>query len=236
MTALDRAWPRLTEPSPIVCALARRPHGTRAPGVQASWQSHPDEWGPGPERLTKTRRPLAPAPPFHVASDAVRNYSGLTPLVLAAQQGKMDMFQHIYNRRRRAFYTFGKVGRGFDPLIFNNLASVRGEGALAWGRVAARLRARAGASLAPQRTLSPRCPRAQAAPAAAPKLISDHELQPCAARDRHRSGRGGVRAQRPRGGAEEGEGPGARRSVSCTAEIIKWSNVRRRGRGHQVCA
>lgn len=54
-------------------------------------------------------RPLPrPAPS---ASVTVRNYSGLTPLVLAAQLGKMAMFQHIYNRRRRAFYTFGKVGR-----------------------------------------------------------------------------------------------------------------------------
>jgi hypothetical protein len=44
-----------------------------------------------------------------VASDAVRNYAGLTPLVLAAQLGRVDMLQHIYNRRRRAFYTFGKV-------------------------------------------------------------------------------------------------------------------------------
>ncbi|KIY99828.1 Transient receptor potential cation channel subfamily V member 6 [Monoraphidium neglectum] len=46
---------------------------------------------------------------YCAASDAVRNYAGLTPLVLAAQLGRVDMLQHIYNRRRRAFYTFGKI-------------------------------------------------------------------------------------------------------------------------------
>jgi hypothetical protein len=40
----------------------------------------------------------------------VRNHQGLTPLVLAAHLGKEAMMQHIYKRRRRAFYTFGKVG------------------------------------------------------------------------------------------------------------------------------
>jgi hypothetical protein len=39
----------------------------------------------------------------------VRNHAGLTPLVLCAHLGKMDMFQHIYSRRRRAFYSFGRV-------------------------------------------------------------------------------------------------------------------------------
>ncbi|GBF97002.1 hypothetical protein Rsub_09799 [Raphidocelis subcapitata] len=46
---------------------------------------------------------------YCAASDAVRNNAGLTPLVLAAHLGKMATFQHIYNRRRRAFYTFGRV-------------------------------------------------------------------------------------------------------------------------------
>jgi hypothetical protein len=46
---------------------------------------------------------------YCAASEAVRNHGGLTPLCLAAQIGKADMLQHIYNRRRRAFYSFGKV-------------------------------------------------------------------------------------------------------------------------------
>ena len=46
------------------------------------------------------------------ASERVRNHAGLTALVLAATIGKEDMFQHIYNRRRRAFYAFGKVSLG----------------------------------------------------------------------------------------------------------------------------
>ena len=46
---------------------------------------------------------------YCAASDAVRNYLGLTPLVLSAHLGKAAMFQHIYSRRRRAFYTFGSV-------------------------------------------------------------------------------------------------------------------------------
>ncbi len=52
----------------------------------------------------------APKRAAHAASDSVRNYYGLTPLVLAAQLGNTAMLQHVYNRRRRAFYTFGKVG------------------------------------------------------------------------------------------------------------------------------
>lgn len=39
----------------------------------------------------------------------MRNYAGLTPLVLSAHLGSTTMLQHIYSRRRRAFYTFGKV-------------------------------------------------------------------------------------------------------------------------------
>jgi hypothetical protein len=46
------------------------------------------------------------------ASEAEANHTGLTPLVLAAQLGKTDMFEHIYERRRKAFYTFGKVREG----------------------------------------------------------------------------------------------------------------------------
>lgn len=49
---------------------------------------------------------------YCAASDTVRNYGGLTPLVLAAHLGKQDMLQHIYSRRRRAFYSFGKVREG----------------------------------------------------------------------------------------------------------------------------
>jgi ankyrin repeat protein len=51
---------------------------------------------------------------YCAASEAVRNHGGLTPLCLAAQIGKTDMLQHIYNRRRRAFYSFGKVRRARD--------------------------------------------------------------------------------------------------------------------------
>jgi hypothetical protein len=39
----------------------------------------------------------------------VRNHAGLTPLVLAAQLGKSDMFSHITSRRRRTFYSLGPV-------------------------------------------------------------------------------------------------------------------------------
>jgi ankyrin repeat protein len=46
---------------------------------------------------------------YCAASEAVRNHGGLTPLCLAAHMGKSDMLQHVYNRRRRAFYSFGKV-------------------------------------------------------------------------------------------------------------------------------
>lgn len=43
------------------------------------------------------------------ARENVRNAHGLTPLTLAAHLGRTDMLQHIYNRRRRAFYTFGNT-------------------------------------------------------------------------------------------------------------------------------
>eukprot|EP00882_Tetradesmus_deserticola_P006401 GHRQ01006733.1.p1 GENE.GHRQ01006733.1~~GHRQ01006733.1.p1 ORF type:complete len:268 (+),score=77.10 GHRQ01006733.1:331-1134(+) len=46
---------------------------------------------------------------YCAASEAVRNQGGLTPLCLAAQLGKAEMLQHVYSRRRRAFYSFGKV-------------------------------------------------------------------------------------------------------------------------------
>ncbi|KAF8062894.1 TRPV6 [Scenedesmus sp. PABB004] len=46
---------------------------------------------------------------YCAASDAVRNTAGLTPIVLAGQLGRTAMFQHIYSRRRRAFYSFGRV-------------------------------------------------------------------------------------------------------------------------------
>lgn len=49
------------------------------------------------------------------ASVNVSNHAGLTPLVLAAQLGKMDMFKHITSRRRRTFYSFGRVS-GVDGL------------------------------------------------------------------------------------------------------------------------
>lgn len=42
------------------------------------------------------------------------NHTGLTPLVLAAQLGRLDMFRHITARRRRTFYSFGRV-RGVKP-------------------------------------------------------------------------------------------------------------------------
>jgi len=48
------------------------------------------------------------------ASREVVNHHGLTPLVLAAQLGKLDMFRHISSRRRRTFYSFGRVRRGGD--------------------------------------------------------------------------------------------------------------------------
>jgi ankyrin repeat protein len=51
---------------------------------------------------------------YCAASEAVRNHGGLTPLCLAAQTGKSDMLQHVYNRRRRAFYSFGKVRRAMQ--------------------------------------------------------------------------------------------------------------------------
>jgi hypothetical protein len=56
--------------------------------------------------------PCSVSPPplqYCAASDNVRNHAGLTPLVLAAQLGKMPMLQHIYRRRRRAIYSFGRV-------------------------------------------------------------------------------------------------------------------------------
>ena len=56
--------------------------------------------------------PCSVSPPplqYCAASDTVRNHAGLTPLVLAAQLGKMPMLQHIYRRRRRAIYSFGRV-------------------------------------------------------------------------------------------------------------------------------
>lgn len=69
----------------------------------------------------------------------VPNYHGLTPLVLAAQLGKGDMLQHIYSKKRRAFYTFGRVGsRQREP---RPLACMQGGGRfrarcplVRWGR------------------------------------------------------------------------------------------------------
>jgi hypothetical protein len=43
------------------------------------------------------------------ASGEVANHAGLTPLVLAGQLGRLDMFRHITARRRRTFYSFGRV-------------------------------------------------------------------------------------------------------------------------------
>lgn len=65
------------------------------------------------------------------ASESVRNVHGSTPIVLAAELGKLDMFQHIYNKRRRAFYTFGKVcGSGWG--VGWCVGWVRGGGGIHW--------------------------------------------------------------------------------------------------------
>lgn len=45
------------------------------------------------------------------ADTAVTNHGGLSPLVLAAHMGKLDMLRHITSRRRRTFYSFGRVRR-----------------------------------------------------------------------------------------------------------------------------
>eukprot|EP00879_Flechtneria_rotunda_P024448 GHRR01025918.1.p1 GENE.GHRR01025918.1~~GHRR01025918.1.p1 ORF type:complete len:377 (+),score=86.35 GHRR01025918.1:244-1374(+) len=63
---------------------------------------------------------------YCAASDEVRNHAGLTPLVLAAQLGKVEMLQHIYNRRRRAFYSFGKVTS--YSLALHEIDTVQDEG------------------------------------------------------------------------------------------------------------
>ena len=46
---------------------------------------------------------------FCGASEDVRNLHGLTPLVLATHLGKLNVVSHIFTKRRRTFYTFGKV-------------------------------------------------------------------------------------------------------------------------------
>jgi hypothetical protein len=47
------------------------------------------------------------------ASVHVANHAGLTPLVLGAHMGKFQMFKHITSRRRRPFYSFGRVSVGW---------------------------------------------------------------------------------------------------------------------------
>ncbi|GAX79471.1 hypothetical protein CEUSTIGMA_g6912.t1 [Chlamydomonas eustigma] len=43
------------------------------------------------------------------ASENVRNNRGQTPMLLAASLGKVEMFQHIYNRRRHIAWAYGPV-------------------------------------------------------------------------------------------------------------------------------
>ncbi len=43
------------------------------------------------------------------ASEHVRNNRGATPLLLAASLGKLDVFQHIYNRRRRVGHCLSRL-------------------------------------------------------------------------------------------------------------------------------
>ncbi len=45
------------------------------------------------------------------ASEHVRNNRGQTPLLLAASLGKLEMLQHIYNRRRKVAWAYGPVTR-----------------------------------------------------------------------------------------------------------------------------
>ncbi|KAL6745893.1 ankyrin repeat-containing domain protein, partial [Haematococcus lacustris] len=43
------------------------------------------------------------------ASEHVRNNRGQTPLLMAASLGRLSMFQHIYNRRRKVAWAYGPV-------------------------------------------------------------------------------------------------------------------------------
>mmetsp|Transcript_1453 Transcript_1453/g.3191 ORF Transcript_1453/g.3191 Transcript_1453/m.3191 type:complete len:1024 (-) Transcript_1453:1638-4709(-) len=43
------------------------------------------------------------------ASEHVRNNRGQTPLLLAASLGKVEIFQHIYNKRRKVAWAYGPV-------------------------------------------------------------------------------------------------------------------------------
>ena len=49
---------------------------------------------------------------FCGASENVRNNRGQTPLLLAASLGKVEMFQHIYNKRRKVAWAYGPVSVG----------------------------------------------------------------------------------------------------------------------------
>ena len=46
---------------------------------------------------------------FCGASEHVRNNRGQTPMLLAASLGKVEVFQHIYNKRRRIAWAYGPV-------------------------------------------------------------------------------------------------------------------------------
>ena len=46
---------------------------------------------------------------FCGAHEHVRNNRGLTPLLLAASLGKVEIFQHIYNKRRKVAWAYGPV-------------------------------------------------------------------------------------------------------------------------------
>jgi hypothetical protein len=69
---------------------------------------------------------------FCGASENVRNNRGQTPMLLAASLGKVEMFQHIYNRRRRIAWTYGPVrvicllsGSRADDVVFIITSRVR---------------------------------------------------------------------------------------------------------------
>lgn len=112
--------------------------------------------GSTPARGSLAHAPMRPRRTL-AASDEVRNYAGLTPLVLAAQLGDTDMFQHIYNRRRRAFYTFGTVRRDASWGCGAG-ADGAGPGARLTGQDEAQLRApRWGPSTCPEQPLPRPC-------------------------------------------------------------------------------
>ncbi len=46
---------------------------------------------------------------FCGSNENMCNNRGLTPLLLAASLGKLQMFQHIYNKKRKAAWAYGPV-------------------------------------------------------------------------------------------------------------------------------